>query len=157
MKRVLVNDVAADCLHQLRESEDYLIVKDEVANAMEYVSNMIHYSRDGEPIDTHVDELLYVLHALAEYNSLLTCLHKHNDLSVVNFQSSRDPLEEEDNTPQGEHSLDYRGAHDICAILKEKGVDLDLKDAQEMTFAECAKLAGVSIPEMNQALYCYRS
>lgn len=156
MRRVLVNNTAAVCLHELRETEDFMIKKDEVANAMEYVSNLIHYSRDGEPIDTHVDELLFVLHTLAEYNSLLTCLNKPNDLESVYFKSSRDPLDNDDNMPDGEYCLDYKQMTDVCEMLKIKGVNLDKNDAQEMTFAECAKLAGMSIPEMNQALLCYR-
>lgn len=156
MRRVLVNNTAASCLHELREIEDYLLAKNEVANSMEFLSNLIHYSRDGEPLDAHIDELLYVLHTLAEYNSLLTCLNKPNDLESVYFKSSRDPLDNDDNMPDGEYCLDYKQMTDVCEMLKIKGVNLDKNDAQEMTFAECAKMAGMSIPEMNQALLCYR-
>ena len=157
MKKVLVNDIAASRLHALREVDEYLLAKEEVANAMEYVSNIIHYSRDGEKIDMHADELLFVLHALAEYNDLVTILHKPNDRKEVSFSSSRNPFENKEiDMPCGKFIMDIIKAKEVSAVLKHKGINLDIDDIAEMTFAECTDLVGMNQDEMESAIYNLR-
>ena len=158
MKKVLINNVAAARLHGLRDMDEYLSAKEEVVNGMGYLSDMLHSARErgGEKIDTFVDELIYVLHILAEYNSLLTTLNKPNDLMPITFSSSRDPFKEDDNKPTWEFSMDCMKAYEISKLLERKGVNLDVYEIQDMTFAECASAAGMSCEGLEAAIANYR-
>ena len=79
MEQIKVSADAYAAIDGLRNSEDYVLAKTNIADSMASLAALIHLGRDEDNISTWTDDLLKVLYTLGEYNSLVNALYNTSE------------------------------------------------------------------------------
>ena len=79
MKHVKVSAGAYVAIDNLRNSDDYVQAKANIADSMTSLATLVHLGRDEESISEWTDDLLKVMFTLGEYNSLVNVLYNTSE------------------------------------------------------------------------------
>lgn len=81
-----VNNQAAQDIEELQNGDEYYnLQKENIANSLSAIAEMICCGRDSEDIAVHTDELLQTMRTIAEYNTLLDKVSATSDHTAGRF------------------------------------------------------------------------
>lgn len=164
MKRVLVNDAAANMIGDLRNSNgSYESVKSQIADCMCKMAGMLNegrYGADDNVLKFYVNDVIDAMCLVADYNEFLDNLFDSNDKRLSRYVLEKP---EEDNDKRrydyapSEKELEY-----VEKIMGEEKIELlGLLKLDELTFREIADTIGMSEKDLflrvNHLRFCQKS
>ncbi len=86
METINISNNAAEYINELQNSnETYSLHKENIANSLSAIAEMICCGRDSEDIAAHTDELLSTMRTIADYNTLLDNVSATSDRTAGRF------------------------------------------------------------------------
>lgn len=154
MRRVLLNEQAADQVMRLREDKfgAYSDEKCNIADAFGHLTTMLNLGRDCEEMANCTDGILNVMAVLDRYNDLLNDINNTNDKRYGRYEL----VEPEQDYDKDRDSAVWGNRVELLKRVFAKHPDIEKiyvpANVDAITLTEAATVLGISVDELTNEL-----